>query len=154
MNRFVISDINVKENINHCVGCFGCFVKTPGRCVIADDYQDQGQKFGHCDELVIVSECVFGGYSPLVKAQFDRTLPGLHADFEVIHGEMHHAPRYENRPVLKVYFYGDVTEAERKTAEKLAFGNLKNFSCSSYEVNFCKNAEEAAAMAGLTKEEL
>ena len=67
---------------------------------------------------------------------------------------MHHAPRYENRPVLKVYFYGDVTEAERKTAEKLAFGNLKNFSCSSYEVNFCKNAEEAAAMAGLTKEEL
>ena len=82
MNRFVMTDVTKPEGVHHCMGCFGCFVKTPGKCVIPDACQEQGTKMAHCDEFIIVSECVYGGYSPDLKIQlteyfhiFMRTLP-------------------------------------------------------------------------------
>lgn len=154
MNRFIITDMTKPANVHHCMGCFGCFVKTPGMCIIDDDCRDQGRKFGHADELIIVSECVYGGYSPDAKIQIDRCLPYLHGDFTIIDGEMHHAFRYDNDPLVKVYFYGeDITARERKTAEKLLERNSKNFGFSKWEVHFCSSGKEAMALAGLKEGE-
>ena len=46
--------------IHPCVGCFGCWTKTPGQCVIQDEYQKIGALFGNTDELMIISRCLFG----------------------------------------------------------------------------------------------
>ena len=120
MNRFVMTDVTKPEGVHHCMGCFGCFVKTPGKCVIPDACQEQGTKMAHCDEFIIVSECVYGGYSPDLKIQLDRILPYLHADFAIVDGEMHHAMRYDNDPMVRVYFYGsDISEREKDTAKRL-----------------------------------
>lgn len=35
----VISD---DGSIHNCIGCFGCWVKTPGACVIRDKYGNMG----------------------------------------------------------------------------------------------------------------
>ena len=32
--------IKPQEPIHPCIGCFGCWVKTPGKCVIHDGYKD------------------------------------------------------------------------------------------------------------------
>lgn len=154
MNRYAITDLKKHENAHHCMGCFGCFVKDPGRCVIDDEYRDQGGKIGHADELVIVSEMRYGGYSSGVKILLDRCLPYLHADFVVVNDEMHHKQRYYNNPVMKVFFYGEnITDREKETAEKLVRGNCANYNLTEYELTFCRTAEEAIEASGLREEE-
>lgn len=144
MKRFIITDTERIENISHCMGCFGCFVKDPGKCVIKDEFEDNGVKLGNCEEFIIISECVYGGYSPKVKIQLDRCLPFLHADFTVADGEMHHALRYETHPKIAVYFYGEnISEKEREVAQRLVDRNLKNFGFVKEKVVFCKSADEA-----------
>ena len=160
MNRFVMTDVTKPEGVHHCMGCFGlgcfgCFVKTPGKCVIPDACQEQGTKMAHCDEFIIVSECVYGGYSPDLKIQLDRILPYLHADFAIVDGEMHHAMRYDNDPMVRVYFYGsDITEREKDTAKRLLERNSKNLGFSKWEVYFYNSCDEALKAAGLGEEAL
>jgi hypothetical protein len=54
-NTAVISD---NGRIHPCVCCFGCWVKTPGRCVINDGYQDMGALISKCDRLVVIANGV------------------------------------------------------------------------------------------------
>ena len=39
--------------VRNCVGCFGCWCKTPGKCVIPDGYGDFGKRLGACGEYLI-----------------------------------------------------------------------------------------------------
>lgn len=149
MKRFIITDLENADNVKHCIGCFGCFFKTPGKCIILDECQEQGMRLGHCDEIVIVSKLTFGGYSKIVKKRFDRSLPYVHADFHIFQGQMHHKERYENDPTLKVYFYGDGTDAEKENAKILVKRNSYNLALTKYEVYFCETAEQAIEMTGV-----
>lgn len=153
MKRFVITDLRKPDGISHCTGCFGCFFKDPGRCVIDDEYRYQGEKIGHCEEMIIISKLTFGGYSRDAKIQLDRCLPYTHADFHMYKGQLHHKNRYTNDPVLKVYFYGEGTDGEKKTAEKLVERNSYNMTLSEYEVYFCDTKEEAISLSGIKEGE-
>ncbi len=44
----IISD---DRTIRNCVGCFGCWIKTPGQCIIRDAYGDMGRLLSRCDEF-------------------------------------------------------------------------------------------------------
>src|SRR4030065_1858536 len=46
-----------------CTGCFGCWVKTPGACVIDDPGRDVARAALHCDLLVILTPVTYGGGS-------------------------------------------------------------------------------------------
>ncbi len=81
----------------HCVGCFGCWIKTPGVCVIHDGCELTGRDLSKCSELILVSRCVYGCTSPFVKNVLDRAISYIHPYFAVRGGEMHHRRRYENR---------------------------------------------------------
>jgi len=66
-NVKVISD---NGKIRNCIGCFGCWIKTPGKCVLKDDYQNLGELLSKCSRLVIVSQCFYGSYSPFIRINF------------------------------------------------------------------------------------
>jgi multimeric flavodoxin WrbA len=127
--------------IRHCIGCFGCWVKTPGACVIRDDYGDMGQKMSQCDELLVISRCVYGGFSPFVKNIFDRSISYVHPFFTKRNHEMHHRLRYENKINYRVWFYGNTTREEQETAHKLIKANGINFDVASYKVDFYSSIE-------------
>lgn len=135
--------ISNNHPIRNCIGCFGCWVKTPGACVIRDQYGDMGEKISKSDEVMIISKCYFGGFSPFVKNVLDRSISYVHPYFTIRNGEMHHKSRYKKQLPFTVWFYGtDITQGEMSTAEKLVKANGINLNVSSMKVNFYKNVEE------------
>ena len=128
---------------HHCIGCFGCWIKTPGACVIRDHYGDMGERLSKCDEVVIISQCFYGGFSPSVKKVMDRSISYNHPYFVTRNGEMHHRRRYQNQFALKVWFYGEnITEKEKQTAQKLIQANAVNLDCGVESIVFVRNVSQ------------
>lgn len=139
-DNIVISD---NGTIRECIGCFGCWIKTPGICVIRDDYQNLGQLMSQCDEIIIISKCVYGSYSPFIRNVFDRSISYLLPYFAVRNGEAHHKIRYKNNLALTVHFYGSgITKAEKETANALVAANALNYCCTQSKINFHDDLKE------------
>lgn len=136
----VISDNGAVQT---CAGCFGCWIKTPGVCVLKDGYENMGALLSRTDRLIIISECCFGGYSPFVKTVLDRSISYLLPFFKTIDNETHHQQRYRKDLTLSVYFYGgSVSPREIETANELVKANSKNFYISDYKTAFYEQPED------------
>lgn len=132
--------------IRPCVGCFGCWIKTPAQCVIRDHYGDMGEALSKCDELILISRCRYGGFSPFVKNVLDRSISYILPCFLIENGEMHHRPRYRSHFRVSAYFYGDdLTERDKALARSLVQANSVNFHSTVKEILFEK---EAGAFGG------
>ena len=65
----------VEKDIQHCRGCFTCWGKTPGRCVIKDDMSHLMESFLASDYAGMATP-VYGMYmTGLLKDFYDRLLP-------------------------------------------------------------------------------
>lgn len=65
----------IEKDIKHCRGCFTCWGKTPGRCVITDDMADLIDLFLKSDYVGMATP-VYGMYmTGLLKNFIDRFLP-------------------------------------------------------------------------------
>jgi hypothetical protein len=87
-------------DIAPCLGCFGCWIRTPGVCVIDDAGRDVARQMMHSDLLVYLTPLTFGGYSSELKKAVDRSIPNLSPFFRLVKGEVHHAKRYPRYPRL------------------------------------------------------
>jgi multimeric flavodoxin WrbA len=122
-----------REEIKPCLGCFGCWVKTPGMCLITNDTANQtASKVINTQGVVLLSEITYGGYSADIKAFLDRSVQNILPYFEIYKGEMHHEPRYERFPVWISVGYSETNEAERQTFVQLADRNALNFRPTAY----------------------
>ena len=50
-------------SIHPCTGCFSCWNRTPGRCVIQDGYENMGSLIHQAGEVVVISKYTYGGFS-------------------------------------------------------------------------------------------
>jgi len=82
-----------KIKMGSCVGCFGCWLKTPGICLEPDAGRDIAQAVIQSDMTILFTPITFGGYSSAIKKVQDRWLPLVLPDFGLYHGEVHHLPR-------------------------------------------------------------
>jgi multimeric flavodoxin WrbA len=138
-NATVISD---SGKIHPCICCFGCWIKTPGQCVINDGYNTMGALISKCDQLIIVSRCFYGSYSPFVHNVLDRSISYLLPYFRTKDGETHHKNRYDHTIAFAVYFYGKVSDREKETARKLVAANGVNFFAQKTETYFYDTVED------------
>lgn len=86
------------KKIASCTGCFKCWIKTPGECVIADDAREIAREYINADMVILSSPLILGYFSALMKKTLDRSIPVIHPHLEEVDGEVHHRKRYNSYP--------------------------------------------------------
>ncbi len=125
------------HTIRNCVGCFGCWIKTPGQCIIKDGHENMGSLLGKTKDLIIISRMTYGGFSPFIKNVLDRSISYIHPYFQIRNKEMHHRRRYDNVIRIRVFFYGeDITKEEKDTANGYVEAVSVNLDASFEELRF------------------
>lgn len=125
-----------------CQGCFGCWTKHPAQCHMKDSLQKVCRVIGRADELIIISENYYGGYSPAVKNVLDRSI-GSSTPLSTYRGrQMHHTLRYGKHNLFKVVTYGDIVPEEKATFELIAKRNALNDGYEKSEVVIIKSLDE------------
>ena len=133
--------IDANQIQRYCIGCFGCWLKTPGTCVIKDGFENMGKRLSEVSEFILISKATFGSYSSAVKNVLDRSISYVLPFFEIRNGEMHHGERYFNDLKISAVFYGCLTEAEKRTAESLVKANAVNLNAELGKVHFVESTE-------------
>ncbi|MCR5226558.1 MAG: hypothetical protein K6E27_05040 [Eubacterium sp.] len=130
----VISD---DGSIKPCVGCFGCWVKTPGECVIKDKYNRMGALIHHADEVVVITRYSYGCFSSFVKNVFDRSIGWVLPYFEKVNGEMHHKMRYqETKTVTFIFRAESFNDEDKEKAKSYVEAVCRNFRCTIKDIRF------------------
>lgn len=96
VNTTILRNIDIAG----CLGCFGCWDRTPGICVIDDGAREVARKFIQCDLATFLTPVTFGGYSSELKKALDRIICIVHPDFTKVQGAVHHVKRYDRYPSL------------------------------------------------------
>ncbi|MDX8341292.1 flavodoxin family protein [Draconibacterium sp. IB214405] len=105
---------NIRElEVKHCVGCFDCWLKSPGICRFNDDVETVLREIIKADLLIFASPLIMGMYSALLKRFQDRMIPIIHPYLEIVNNECHHKKRYASYPDLGfIYCANDANEEE------------------------------------------
>ena len=85
-----------KEKINPCMGCFGCWTKTPGKCVIRDSAVKIYPLIAQAENVLYISRIVYGSYDVPMKTMFERAIPVQQAFIRIHNNETHHVQRSVN----------------------------------------------------------
>ena len=134
-------------NIANCVGCFGCWTKTPGKCVIRDDAVKVYPQIAASDRILYVSKIKYGGYDTVMKTMLERSIPVQQAFIRLLHGETHHVQRDVVPKKAVIIGYGDISAEEQKIFRLLVERNAKNMSFESYRSIFAAENEVEAAVS-------
>jgi multimeric flavodoxin WrbA len=90
-----VADLKVKP----CLGCFNCWLKTPGRCVHKDDMAPGSEarvleKVVGSDVLVLGTPLYVDGMTGTMKMMLDRFIPLALPFFDDVDGRTRHPGRY------------------------------------------------------------
>jgi multimeric flavodoxin WrbA len=98
---------------SYCIGCFGCWVKTPGVCSSQDGSCEIRRAVIQSDFTLWAAPLRMGFPSALLKQALDKSIPLIHPYMVVDRGEAHHRPRYDHYPR-----FGLLLDPEQDTDER------------------------------------
>ena len=109
-----VSQLDLRDlPLRYCVGCFGCWAKTPGECVARDASLEMDRAVINADFVLWAAPLKMGFPAALLKMAMDKHLPLIHPYMVVDQGEAHHLRRYPRSPRL-----GLLVEKEADTDER------------------------------------
>lgn len=143
-----ITNITLRDlNINYCNGCWGCWVKKPGECVINDDIPLVQRAFIQSDLVIFAAPMKMGFPSSLMKKVNDRLIPLVHPYIELVDKEAHHVRRYDTYPYWALFLQEEaagssediqlVSEIYRRTALNIKSSLLYTFTTNQSAKEIC-----------------
>jgi multimeric flavodoxin WrbA len=104
--RHRVTTLAVREMvIAECQRCFGCWVRTPGECLLPDQSELLRQHFVGSDMVLFASPLLMGYPTALTQKAIDRLLPTLLPYWESTETGVRHERRYDKVPVLGVLLH-------------------------------------------------
>ena len=95
LSQFDLRDLSLR----YCIGCWGCWAKTPGQCSNGDaTCLAMDRAVINADFVLWAAPLKMGFPSSLLKMALDKHLPLIHPYMVVDHGEAHHRKRYAHYP--------------------------------------------------------
>lgn len=128
-------------DISHCIGCFGCWVKTPGKCVIRDDATKVYPLIAQSEKIIYISHIQYGGYDTVMKTLLERSIPIQKAFLRLHHGETHHVQRRVAEKDAVIFAYGSCSPQEQELFTHLVRRNSENMLYRSYRIHFMSSEE-------------
>lgn len=106
-----------KKEIKPCLGCFSCWSKTPGECIIKDDMQEIYEKIKASDIIIESFPLYFFGMPSVMKCLTDRCLPFMlhYMGNQTGDGSSFHELRDENMHNKKLVFISTCGYVETKS---------------------------------------
>jgi len=136
-NPHEIRYFNLSElKIANCTGCFGCWTKTPGKCVIRDDATRVYPCIARSNAILYVSRLKYGGYDTVMKTMLERAIPIQQAFIRIHQGETHHVQRNVIPKKAVIIAYGDIDDEEQDIFRELIARNARNMNFENYEIIF------------------
>ncbi len=86
------------KNINDCIGCYNCWLKTPGICVWKDDMAAILGPYVQADLVILATKVKMKFVGSSIKKITDRMLPLVHPYLVMNEDRMGHVMRYDNQP--------------------------------------------------------
>lgn len=122
--------------ITNCVGCFGCWTKTPGKCVIRDDATKVYPYIAKSNTIIYVSHVKYGCYDTVMKTMLERAIPIQQAFIRIHNGETHHIQRDVAPKKATIIAYGSLSKEEKVIFKELVSRNAHNMNFESYNIIF------------------
>lgn len=126
--------------IANCMGCFACWTKTPGKCIIRDDATKVYPCIAESEQVLYVSRLKYGGYDTVMKTMLERAIPMQQAFIRIHNGETHHVQRTVVPKQATIIAYGDISDEEKDIFRQLVGRNASNMSFTDYEIIFTTEA--------------
>jgi NAD(P)H-dependent FMN reductase len=141
-----------EKKIGNCAGDFFCWVRNPGICNVDDDNREVAAALMQAELAIYLTPVTFGGYSSTLKAAVDHQIQNIAPFFAKLHGETHHARRYEHYPHFLAI--GWQTEPDAQAAqvfEYLVWRNALNFYAKSAQAGILSARQSEAETTALLR---
>ena len=114
-----------EKTIQNCLGCFACWTKTPGRCLLDDDMSRELMDKWLASDLAVYASPLYNyGVTASMKAFIERTLPSMQPYFEMDEsGRMYH-PARSKVPAAVVLSVSGMPDASHFQALSVHFNYL------------------------------
>lgn len=125
-----------QQKIAPCLGCFGCWTRTPGKCVLRDDAVAIYPRIAKSRRVLYVSAVAYGGFDVPMKTMLERAIPVQKPYIRLLDGETHHVQRNVAMKEADIVAYGADTDEERDLFRRLVARNAKNMSFTDVRIHF------------------
>jgi len=144
-----------EQSITACIGCWNCWLKTPGRCVMNDKMAESYGDYINSDTVILLIDTAQGFINHQAKAFIDRTIPHYHPYIEIVDGECHHVARYKCYPNLVFYFETEgLTSQEEQVIEDYLYHTAYQFQSKGYRITLDSSIQLRPLESGDAKRQL